>query len=142
MRCACARGRVVRIVWRPGAADALNFDLGSKARSLSPPVAWPELPARSSARAPSSLPWQPQRPELDQAAYADTHRVIPDERPRTAEPGCVTIFLCTHNGSPFLETQLQSLSAQNHANWRLVVSDDGSTDDTRQILEHYSVQRP
>jgi glycosyltransferase involved in cell wall biosynthesis len=54
----------------------------------------------------------------------------------------VAILLCTHNGAPFLETQLQSLSAQTYANWRLVVSDDGSTDGTRQILEHYSLQRP
>jgi glycosyltransferase involved in cell wall biosynthesis len=54
----------------------------------------------------------------------------------------VTILLCTHNGAPFLEAQLQSLSKQSHTNWRLIVSDDGSTDDTRQILERYGMQRP
>ena len=132
----------MRIAWRFGAADALKFDLRSEASPLAHPVAWPELPARGSARVPSSLPWQPQRPEVDQAARADTHILLPDQRPRTADPGRVTILLCTHNGAPFLETQLQSLSAQTHANWRLVVSDDGSADGTRQILEHYSIQRP
>jgi glycosyltransferase involved in cell wall biosynthesis len=41
-----------------------------------------------------------------------------------------------------LETQLQSISAQTYADWRLVVSDDASVDGTLQILENYRVGRP
>jgi glycosyltransferase involved in cell wall biosynthesis len=45
----------------------------------------------------------------------------------------VTILLCTHNGAAFLSRQLASLRSQTHRNWRLVVSDDGSTDGSREI---------
>jgi hypothetical protein len=48
-----------------------------------------------------------------------------------------TIFLCTLNGARFLREQLDSLAAQTHANWRLIVSDDGSEDGTLEILHRY-----
>ena len=40
----------------------------------------------------------------------------------------------TYNGGAFLGPQLQSLFAQTHINWRLVVSDDGSTDNTLDLV--------
>ena len=43
----------------------------------------------------------------------------------------------TLNGAKFLSAQLDSLMAQRHTNWRLIASDDGSTDDTVAILERY-----
>lgn len=46
----------------------------------------------------------------------------------------VAILLCTYNGSRFLEEQLASICAQDHANWTIEVSDDGSTDDTKAII--------
>lgn len=49
----------------------------------------------------------------------------------------VTIALCTYNGGRYLEEQLASFAAQDHENWVLWVSDDGSTDDTRALLETY-----
>jgi len=51
---------------------------------------------------------------------------------------CITILLCTHNGSRFLAAQLASLEGQSHQNWRLVVSDDGSSDDTLAIIQHFA----
>ena len=49
----------------------------------------------------------------------------------------VDILLATYNGAAFLAPQLDSLLAQTHANFRLIVSDDGSTDDTLAILRRY-----
>ena len=46
----------------------------------------------------------------------------------------IAIMLCTHNGSQFLTEQLASITAQTFRNWRLIVSDDGSTDATHDIL--------
>jgi len=56
----------------------------------------------------------------------------------TADPSTnrprVTILLCTYNGGPFLAEQLASIAAQTYQNWRLIVSDDGSRDETLEIL--------
>ncbi len=49
----------------------------------------------------------------------------------------ITILLCTANGARFLAEQLQSYLNQSHANWSLWISDDGSTDDTRAILDGF-----
>src|SRR5215470_10908 len=46
----------------------------------------------------------------------------------------VTILLCTLNGERFLAEQLASLVGQTFKDWRLIASDDGSSDDTRSIL--------
>lgn len=51
--------------------------------------------------------------------------------------GSVAILLCTYNGARFLPLQLASYEAQDFADWRLFVSDDGSRDDTVGILEQF-----
>lgn len=43
--------------------------------------------------------------------------------------------MATHNGQAFLDEQLESLASQTHGAWQLHVSDDGSTDATRSILQ-------
>ncbi len=53
-----------------------------------------------------------------------------------------TILLATFNGARFLSEQLRSLSAQTDAHWRLIVSDDGSTDETRRIVERFAEHVP
>jgi glycosyltransferase involved in cell wall biosynthesis len=50
--------------------------------------------------------------------------------------------MCTLNGAQFLPAQLASLEQQTHANWRLIVSDDGSTDATLKILAHFAQRVP
>lgn len=47
----------------------------------------------------------------------------------------VAILMCTLNGAPFLAEQLASFISQTHENWVLWVSDDGSTDQTLDILQ-------
>ena len=49
----------------------------------------------------------------------------------------VAILMTTFNGELFLKDQLDSLKAQIHQNWILIVSDDGSSDNTLTILESY-----
>jgi glycosyltransferase involved in cell wall biosynthesis len=50
----------------------------------------------------------------------------------------VTIVMGTYQGERFIKEQLDSLAAQTHYNWRLYVSDDGSSDKTREIIRHFS----
>tara|TARA_R110002049_G_scaffold117332_2_gene270540 strand:- start:123690 stop:124613 length:924 start_codon:yes stop_codon:yes gene_type:complete len=50
----------------------------------------------------------------------------------------VTIALCTYNGAAHLPAQLQSYLDQRDVDWRLWVSDDGSTDVTRDILKNFA----
>ena len=50
----------------------------------------------------------------------------------------IAILMCTKNGAAFLGEQLKSIADQTHANWVLFVSDDGSTDETRNILRRFA----
>jgi glycosyltransferase involved in cell wall biosynthesis len=54
----------------------------------------------------------------------------------------VAILLCTYNGARFLAEQLDSLEAQTHQNWVVIASDDGSTDQTLEILRQYQAKWP
>ncbi|RXN86773.1 glycosyl transferase family 2 [Achromobacter aloeverae] len=49
----------------------------------------------------------------------------------------VIVLLCAYNGERYLAEQLDSIAAQTHQEWTVWVSDDGSTDGTHGILEHY-----
>jgi glycosyltransferase involved in cell wall biosynthesis len=54
--------------------------------------------------------------------------------PRDLSQPFVAILMCTLNGALFLLEQLESIANQNHSNWVLWVSDDGSSDGTLEIL--------
>jgi len=57
----------------------------------------------------------------------------------------ITVLLAAWNGSAYIEEQLDSILAQDGVeleDLRIVISDDGSTDDTREILENYRAQFP
>jgi glycosyltransferase involved in cell wall biosynthesis len=49
----------------------------------------------------------------------------------------VAILMSTYNGAAFLAEQIDSLISQRHHAWTIFVSDDGSRDSTREILESY-----
>lgn len=53
----------------------------------------------------------------------------------------VAILLCTYNGGPYLKAQLDSIANQTHKNWVLWISDDGSVDDTAQIVQQFAQQQ-
>ncbi|MDO9605235.1 glycosyltransferase family 2 protein [Hydrogenophaga sp.] len=52
----------------------------------------------------------------------------------------VHILLATYNGGRFLAEQLSSIARQTHTAWTLTVSDDGSTDDTLDIVAQFAEQ--
>ncbi|MGY6695583.1 MAG: glycosyltransferase [Roseinatronobacter sp.] len=54
----------------------------------------------------------------------------------------VHILMCTYNGANWLQSQLDSLLIQSYSNWQLWVSDDGSTDDTQEILNSFARRHP
>lgn len=52
----------------------------------------------------------------------------------------VAVLMCTFNGERFLAEQIESILMQDHTNFRIYVSDDGSTDGTNAILEAYQTR--
>ncbi|MEW6694974.1 MAG: glycosyltransferase family 2 protein [Pseudomonadota bacterium] len=54
----------------------------------------------------------------------------------------IDILLATYNGAAFLRPQIESLLAQDYPSFRILVSDDGSTDDTLAILSAYAQRFP
>ncbi len=56
---------------------------------------------------------------------------------RPQPPCSIAILLCTYNGARFLPLQLKSYEAQDFADWRLYVSDDGSQDATLAVLAEF-----
>lgn len=49
----------------------------------------------------------------------------------------VAILLATYNGQRFLHSQLDSFVKQTYTNWQIFASDDGSLDETINILDSY-----
>lgn len=59
--------------------------------------------------------------------------------PETAE---VCILLALYQGERYLQAQLESYAAQSHPAWSLLVSDDGSQDAGRTILDRFAAAHP
>ncbi len=53
----------------------------------------------------------------------------------------VVILLASFRGAGFIRVQLDSIAAQTHRNWRLILSDDGSDDDTRRIVRDFAAEQ-
>jgi len=67
--------------------------------------------------------------------------------PRTSKIGdqrfarpLVSIIINNYNYAPYLAAAIESALAQDYPNCEVVVVDDGSTDDSRQIIESYASQ--
>ncbi len=54
----------------------------------------------------------------------------------------IDILLSTYNGGKYLEQQIDSIFEQKCTHWHLIIRDDGSTDNTRQILSEYTQTYP
>lgn len=54
----------------------------------------------------------------------------------------VTILLASYEGEKYLQQQLLSIAGQSHNNWSLIISDDGSTDNTLAIIKDFAEARP
>lgn len=54
----------------------------------------------------------------------------------------VVVVMAVRNGARYLEAQLDSIAAQTAVDWSLVVSDDGSTDSSREICKAFGTRFP
>ena len=50
----------------------------------------------------------------------------------------ISIVIPTFNRSKFLERAIDSIFSQTYKNWELIVVDNSSTDDTRDMLKKFS----
>lgn len=64
-----------------------------------------------------------------------------DEMQKDELPG-VTVIISAHNESYNLSQYLQALLTQDYPTYEVIVVDDGSEDNTREIVEHYLTQDP
>src|SRR5258708_7235502 len=53
-------------------------------------------------------------------------------------PGLVSVVIASHNYAHFIPQTLDSVLAQTYPNWECIVVDDGSTDNTREVVERYA----
>lgn len=53
----------------------------------------------------------------------------------------VAILMATYNGENFLKQQIDSIVNQNNTDWTLYIQDDGSTDNTLDIINRYNDDR-
>lgn len=56
----------------------------------------------------------------------------------SSEQPLVDILMATYNGEEYIAEQIDSIRNQTYTNWRLFISDDGSTDETLTIARYYS----
>ncbi len=54
----------------------------------------------------------------------------------------VSVALAAFNGEVFLKAQLESIISQTYKNIEIIISDDGSTDETLKIIESYTAKYP
>lgn len=49
----------------------------------------------------------------------------------------VDILMASYNGARYIKSQILSIIAQTYQNWRLIIHDDGSSDDTVEIIKYF-----
>lgn len=49
----------------------------------------------------------------------------------------INLLMATHNGEKYLSNQIESLLEQTYINWKLLIRDDGSKDNTLKIINKY-----
>jgi glycosyltransferase involved in cell wall biosynthesis len=55
-------------------------------------------------------------------------------------PPLISVMMPCHNGAPFLDATIASLRAQTYTHWELLFVDDGSTDDTLDIIRRHAAR--
>lgn len=53
----------------------------------------------------------------------------------------ITIIITAHNMEKYIEEALDSILAQTYKNYELILVDDGSTDETFNIMQTYQVNK-
>ena len=66
-----------------------------------------------------------------------------DRSSRPAEsPPAISIVLPTHNGSRYLDQSIKSVLDQSFSDWELIVVNDASTDNTRDLVDCWAARDP
>ena len=56
--------------------------------------------------------------------------------------GLISVITPTYNCAAFIGQTIESVQAQTYANWEMIIVDDCSTDDTRQVVARYACEDP
>lgn len=56
------------------------------------------------------------------------------------EKGLVSVITPTYNCAQFIGETIESVQAQSYQNWEMIIVDDQSTDNTKEIVENYNKQ--
>ena len=51
--------------------------------------------------------------------------------------GLVSVIMPTYNCAKFIGETIESIQAQTYSNWELIIVDDCSTDNTKEVVENY-----
>ncbi|MXQ09135.1 glycosyltransferase [Alphaproteobacteria bacterium GH1-50] len=79
---------------------------------------------------------------FDRALIPEAQRPPLPGLARRVGPKHVTIVMATFNGGWTIDAQLTSIARQSHTDWSLIVSDDGSTDDTVARVQRFAALHP
>jgi glycosyltransferase involved in cell wall biosynthesis len=60
----------------------------------------------------------------------------------TRQPPTVSVIVPVHNGARFLRECIDTILAQDYTNLEILIADDGSTDDSLEIIENLSARDP
>jgi len=53
----------------------------------------------------------------------------------------ISIIMSSYNAEKYIQTSIDSVTSQSYSNWELVIIDDGSQDQTREIIKEYKDPR-
>jgi exopolysaccharide production protein ExoQ len=91
---------------------------------------------RAAVYASTALP--PDRPAARHVpAVGEKERIAFQEGPRMSNRVTVSAIMTTYNAMPYLEETIKSILTQTFTDWKLIIVDDGSTDETRTLLDRY-----
>lgn len=71
-----------------------------------------------------------------------TQLKVTTAEPKTTTRPLVSIIIPTHNYGALISETLSVLQRQTHANWECIVVDDGSTDNTAEVLRRVAAHEP
>src|SRR5258706_12531894 len=54
----------------------------------------------------------------------------------------ISVIMPAYNAEKFITQSIQSVIAQTYSNWELVIVDDGSTDNTKEIVSGFQKTEP
>src|SRR5256885_15978737 len=68
--------------------------------------------------------------------------MLAESEPSEMDSSGIDVLLGTYNGARYLRPQIESILGQEGVSFRILVRDDGSTDETPAVIEHYRRMSP